>query len=181
VIDAEFVIGWKIGSQARGQKPWLAISAFHPTLENQDGRHPVDRFGALFDGKFGCAKQAAGFSGGEALVPEMNGELEMLAQVLGEGLDFFGLCAFGSAHAQGKADDDFPHVILTDDAVQVSEVAALVLTLEGFEALGGDAERVGDGDADAAGTDVEAEDAARGRRFRGHEANYRVPQQQRIA
>src|SRR5579864_3655441 len=47
-------------------------------------------------------------------------------------------------------------------ALEVGEVVALVLALESFKTLGGDAEQVGDGEADAAGADIEAQNAAPG-------------------
>ena len=135
-------------------------ATFHPSLEDENGGHAVDRFAALFNGEVGLAEQAVGFGGGKALVPKMNWKLEMLAQVLGEGAYFFGLRALVAAHAKRKTDDNFLDVIFADDAVEMGEVVALVFAVERVETLRGDAEGVGDGDADAASADVEAEHAA---------------------
>lgn len=140
----------------------FCMPGFHPSLEDEDGGHAVDGFAALLDGEVGFAEETIGFGGGEALVPKVNGKVEALAKVVGEGVDFFGLNAFGTTHAERESNDDFFDVIFADDAVEELEIVFLVFAVEGFESLGGDAERIGDGDADAAGADVEAEDAGVG-------------------
>ena len=50
------------------------------------------------------------------------------------------------------------HVIIADYGAQLLEVCPLVAPLQGFDALSGDPQRVGDGHADAARSHVEAED-----------------------
>src|SRR5947208_16494774 len=90
----------------------------------------------------------------------MNWEAELVAEGFGEGAHLFGLRAFGAAHAEREADDDLFDFMFADYLLEGVEVVAFVLAMESFEALGGDAEGVGDGDADAAGADVEAKDAA---------------------
>jgi hypothetical protein len=71
------------------------------------------------------------------------------------------LDSFRPAHAQGQADDDLYHSIVLDYALKLGQVGALVLALQGFDALGGDSEGVGDGHAYAADANVEAEDSAK--------------------
>lgn len=131
--------------RARNERPSSPTSAFHPSLENQDGSHSIHRLASFFDGKLSRAQQAVGLGGGKALVPEMDRKAEALAQILGESPDFLRLDTRGTAHAQGQADDDFLNVVVANDAIKLSEVVALILALEGFEALGGDAERIRDG------------------------------------
>lgn len=80
----------------------------------------------------------------------------MLAKVLGEELDFLGLNPFRAAHAEGKADDNFFDIVFADKAPEKLEVVFLVLAMKCFEALRGDAEGIGDGNADAASSDIEA-------------------------
>src|SRR5271165_2423466 len=140
----------------------LGRTAFHPGLQNQDCGHAVDGLAAFLDGKFGLAQQAVGFGRGETFVPKMNGEAEAFLQVVGEGPHLFRLGSFRAAHAQRESDHDLPYIVVTNHALEVGEVVALVPALESFKTLGGDAEEIGDGDADAAGADVEAEYAAMG-------------------
>lgn len=120
----------------------FCMPGFHPSLEDEDGGHAVDGFAALLDGEVGFAEETIGFGGGEALVPKVNGKVEALAKVVGEGVDFFGLNAFGTTHAKRESNDDFFDVIFADDAVEELEIVFLVFAVEGFESLGGDAERI---------------------------------------
>lgn len=94
--------------------------------------------------------------GGKALVPKMDGQVKMAAEIFGESLHFVRTGAFGAAHAEGIADDDFGHVELVDHVGEGLKIGAFVAALEGFEALSGDAERVRDGESDAAAAHVEA-------------------------
>jgi hypothetical protein len=57
-------------------------------------------------------------------------------------------------------------VVLADEAGYGFEVGAEVGSVEGEEGLGGEAEGVGDGEADAAVADVEREGAGVGHRYR---------------
>ena len=132
----------------------------HPGLEDEDGGHAVYDLAAAFDRHFGFAEETVGFGGGEALVPEVDGELGALVQVVGEKAHFFGLGAFGATHAQGQADDDLFDFVLSDEVGEEFEVEALVLAAVGGQALRGDAEEVGDGEANGFRADVEAEEAA---------------------
>jgi hypothetical protein len=139
----------------------------HPVLQDQDGGHLVDDFATALDGHIGLPQQAVGLGGGEALVPKMDGEVEVTAQVFGEGLHFFCAGAFGSAHAEGVSDDDFGDAELVDNFGKSLKIGAFIAAVEGFDALGGDAERVGDGESDAARADVESQNAAADGRYSG--------------
>jgi hypothetical protein len=114
---------------------------------------------ALFYREVGFAEETVRFGRGEALVPEVNREFEMLPEVVGEGVNLFGLDPFSARHAKGEADDDFFHFVFADDAVEELEIVLAVLAVESFKALGGDAEGIGDCDSDPARADVEAENA----------------------
>lgn len=129
-------------------------------MEDEDGGEAVDDFAAALDAGVCGAEDALGFGGGEALVPEVDGEAEVLAQLLGEGGGFFGLATGVAGHVQRVAEDDLFDFELADDVVEGVEVVAAALAADGFEPLRGDAEGVGDGEADGAGAGVEAEDAA---------------------
>ena len=133
---------------------------FHPSLEDQDRGHAVHGLTALFDRQVRFPEEPVGLCRREAFVPEMNWQAEFLAEVFRESTHLFGLRSLGAAHAQGEADHDFLDVEIANHAPQVFEVIAFVLTLKGFESLGCDSKRIGDRDADTAGTDVECQNAA---------------------
>jgi len=109
------------------------------------------------------AEEGVGVVGGEALVEEMVGEGGVcFAEGVGEGEGFEGLGARGTVRVEGIADEEGIDVVLADEAGDGFEVGAEIGTVEGEERLGGEAEGVGDGEADALVADVEREDAWRG-------------------
>jgi len=89
----------------------------------------------------------------------MDGQAEMRVQIVGEGAHLFRLRAFGSAQAQGQANHDLTDFILRQHLAKGFQIAALVLTLDGVQALRGDAERIGDGHANAFRADIEGQDS----------------------
>src|SRR5215472_14315695 len=88
----------------------------------------------------------------------MDRDFELFAEILGKTMDFLRLGAFDTAHAEWEANDNLLHLLLANDAMKVSEIILLILAMKCFQALSGDAERVGNGDADAPRAHVEAED-----------------------
>jgi len=108
-------------------------------------------------------EMAVGFGGGEALVPKVDGEVEFGAEGVGEGLGAGGLGALVAGHVEGVADDGFGDGgVLAKDARDGFEVVAEFGAVQGEEGLGGVAELVGEGEADAAIAYVEAENAGFG-------------------
>jgi len=89
----------------------------------------------------------------------MDGNPELILKQLGKLPHLGRLRAFGATQAKGQADDDFLNLILGQQPSQRFQIAALVLPLERLEALGSDAERVGDRDPDPFGADIQGEDA----------------------
>lgn len=152
---------WGSGATRLWSKVLFALT-LHPALQDQDGGHPIDGLAPLFDREVGFAKEAVSFGGGEALVPEMDGKFEVFAEILGKRLNLSGLDAFSPGHAERQADDDFFHVVVANDAMKKREIVFLVLAMQRIQALGSDSERIGDGYADAACSDIEAEDASGG-------------------
>lgn len=128
-------------------------------MQDQDCGHAIHGAGALFDREIELAEEAVGLAGAEAFVPQVDGQGELLAQIFGEELHFPGLNPFSTTQAQGVSDDDFGDFVLADDCFQACKVRPLIFAANGFEALSGDAERVGNGKADRPGAYVEAEDA----------------------
>jgi len=102
--------------------------------------------------------------GGVTLVEEEVSESGVsLLEGLGEGVGLGGLGAGAAVGVERVADDQDFDLVLADEAGDGLEVGAEVgfggRTVEGEERLRGEAEGVGDGEADAAIADVEREDA----------------------
>lgn len=84
-----------------------------------------------------------------------------LAKLGGECLGLCRLRACGAVGVERVADDEDFDVVLADEAGDGLEVGAERGAVEGEERLRGEAEGVGDGEADAAVANVEREDAMR--------------------
>ena len=115
----------------------LLSATFHPSLQDQDGGHAVNRLPALFNGKLRLAEQTVGFGRGEPLVPKVDRQFEVPPEFLGKGVDLLCLSAFGPAHPKWKSDHDFFHIELPDHPVKVSEIISFVLPTQCFQALSG--------------------------------------------
>jgi hypothetical protein len=144
-------------------------------LEEEGGGDLVDDVFAIEAGGMaggsgsvaGEIEEGVGVVGGEALVEEMDGEVGVglagcFRQGLGEGLGFGGLGAEAAVGVEGVADEEDFDVVLADEAGDGLEVGAESGAVEGEEGLGGEAEGVGDGEADAAVAYVERESAGMG-------------------
>lgn len=136
-----------------------AAPRVHPALQDQHRGHLVDDLAAPLDGHIGFAQQTVGLGGAQALVPEVDGQLEALAQFFREALHLFGLDPLGSAHAEGIAHDDFSDLVFADHLFQLGEIEALVLPVEGLNTLSGDAQQVRDGQADSLRANVQAQNS----------------------
>jgi len=94
-------------------------------------------------------QMSVGLRGGEALVPQVDGQGKSGAQGLGEGLGSFGLGAKVAGHVQRVADDDGRAAELAEEAAEGFQVLFVVFADEGEHGLSGEAQLVRDGDADA--------------------------------
>ena len=137
-------------------------------FEEQGGGDLVDdvlavEAGGMAGGAGGVAgevEEGVGVVGGETLVEKMVGEGGVsVVQGLGEGLGFGGLGAGGAVGVERVADEEDFDVVLADEAGDGFEVGAEGGAVEGEEGLGGETERVGDGETDAAVANVERESA----------------------
>lgn len=147
----------------------LFSAAFHPSLQDQDGGHAVDRLASFLNRKIGLTQQAVGFDGRKALVPEMDRQLEVLAEILRKRLNLLGLDAFSARHPQRETNHDLRDSVVANYPVEKRKVIFLVLAVQRFKALGGDTEWVRDRDTNAARSDIKAEDAMdRTARIRRH-------------
>ena len=132
-------------------------------LEEKSGGDLVDdvfavETGGAAGGAGGVAgeiEEGVGVVGGEALVEEMVGESGVrLLEGLGEGLGFGGLGAGRAVGVEGIADEEDFDLVLADEAGDGFKVGAEGGAVEGEERLGGETERVCDGETNAAVADV---------------------------
>ena len=118
----------------------------------------IDYSVVILAGMAGLVEDLMGFAGGEAFVPEMEGQAGEGGEFSGEGLGFGGLTALVAGEMDGIADDDGCNGEAPAETGQRAQVFAVVVTaLDGEHGLRREAELIGDGDADAAVADVEAE------------------------
>lgn len=129
------------------------------TLQNQHRSDLVDDFPMFREGASGGVQVPMGLGRGEALIPEVNGEREGLAEGLGKEVGFGGLRADIAGHIEGVADDDGGAAEFALQAAEGFEVLTHVFADKGENRLGGEAEFVGDSDADAAVSEIEAQEA----------------------
>ena len=108
----------------------------------------------------GEIEKGMGVVGGEALVEQVVSEGGVgFLEGMGEGLGLGRLRAGCAVGVEGVADDQGFDFVLADEAGDRFEVGAEGGAVEGEEGLGGEAERVSDGETDAAVADVEREGA----------------------
>ena len=117
-------------------------------------------------------EEGVGVVGGEALVEEVEGEggvrwADEFKQGVGEGRGLGGLRAWGAVGVEGVADEEGFYFVLADEAGDGFEVGAEMGAMEGEERLRGEAEGVGDGEADALVAYVKGEDAGWRRGWHG--------------
>lgn len=120
-------------------------------------------------GAAGGVEVAVGLGGGKSLIPKMNGEGKGIAEGGGELLGAAGLGAEVAGEVEGIAEDDGGAVEFAEEAAEGFEILAGIFADEGEHGLGGKAELIRDGDADAASAEIEAEEARR------HPSCYREP------
>jgi hypothetical protein len=110
----------------------------------------------------GGVKQSVGLLGSVALVEQMVGERGMrFSEGSGEGLCFGGLRAGCAVCVERVSDDEDFDAVLADEAGDGFEVGTERSAVDREERLRDQAERVGDGETDAAVANVEREDAGR--------------------
>ena len=97
---------------------------------------------------------AMGLGGGEALIPQVDGQREGLAKNAGEGLGAEGLGADVSGKVEWVTDDDLRAAEFAKEAAEGSEVLLLILPHEGEDRLRCEAQLIGDGDANAARAEI---------------------------
>jgi hypothetical protein len=139
------------------------VPGVEEALQNQHGSDLVDDLAVGFAGAAGGVEMAVGFGGGEAFVPEVDGESEGFAEDFGKNLGSGGLGAEVAGKVEGIAQDDGGAVEFPEQSGEGLEILTEVAADEGEHRLGGEAQLVGDGNADTASAIIESEQA------RGHQ------------
>jgi hypothetical protein len=125
-------------------------------LQYQYGSHLVDHLTVTGKGAAGGMEVAMGFGRGEALVPQVHGERKGVSEGICEGLGFGGLGADVAGHVKRVAEDDRCAPILAEETAEGFEVGFDVFAHQSQNRLGGEPQLVGDGDPDAARSEIEA-------------------------
>ncbi len=165
------------GLRNRRKEGDAATLRVEPALQNKGGGELVDfAAGSLARVVAGGLEGGVRLGGGEALVPEMNGEAGAVGgsvfrgvfvplgrrfgderlEFIDKAMDALGLAAAISGEVQRIADDDAGAVVTACQSEDGALIAAGLGALDSEERLR-NAERIGERDTDAAGTDIEAE------------------------
>jgi len=131
-------------------------------LEDELGGDLVDDFAAVLYVAAGFVEGALGGDGGEAFVPELDGQMGAFFQRLGELADPTRLPALGAAHVDGVAEEDEADFAFADELLQEIQDRAYAGADEVWKALRCDAEGIADGQPDAALAQIEGEDTVKG-------------------
>jgi hypothetical protein len=159
------------GSGVRREEGYGAALRVQPALQDDGGGKLVEFMTADVAVCWiitGSLERGMSFGGGEALVPEVDGEGWLVRGLCNERLELFdeemdapGLAAGISGEVQRVSDDNAGAAMAAGEAEDGALVAAGLRALEGKQRLR-DAQGIGERDADAAGADVEAEPGLRG-------------------
>jgi hypothetical protein len=162
------------GLRNRREEGDAATLRVEPALQDEGGGELVDfAAGSLARVVAGSFESGVCLGGGEALVPEMNGEpgavcgrgvFALLAGGLGKerlefidkAMDALGLAAAISGEVQRIANDNTGAVVTACEPEDGALIAAGLGALDGEQRLR-NAEGIGERDTDAAGADIEAE------------------------
>jgi len=165
------------GLRNRRQEGDAATLRVEPALQDEGGGELVDfAAGSLARVVAGGFQGGMSLCGGEALVPEMNGEAGAVRggvfrgifvspgwrfgderlEFIDKAVDAVGLPAAISGEVQRIADDDAGAVVTACEPEDGALITARLSALDGEERLR-NAKRIGERDTDSAGADIEAE------------------------
>jgi hypothetical protein len=129
-------------------------------LQDESGRDLVYHLPVLLARVPGFIEDLVSFVGGEPLIAEMDGHAGKFTEFGGEGPGFDGLRAFCPVQMEGISHHDSGHAEAAGQARQRAKVfSPVAATMEGENGLRGESQFIGDGNANAAVTDVESEHA----------------------
>ena len=177
--DFEALAAELAGGHGHGRCPFMSMvsvrayrgaprHAVERTLEDVGGRHLVDDLAAALAAGIGVDQRAGDGGGRQALVPEEYGQRGQLAEVAGEGAGRLDARALGAVHVERQAEHQAGDGVLRRGFEQLLRVGRELRALNGEKRRGDPPARVGQGQADGLGAEVEAEQRA-GRRQGGRE------------
>mgnify|MGYP001551720941 CR=1 FL=1 len=126
------------------------------TLQYQYGSHLIDDLAVSGKGAASGVEVAMGFGGGQPLVPEVHGQGESSAQSVREDLSLRRLGADVAGHVERMAEDDGGAVVSAKQAAEGFQVGFRIFPHQGQDRLRGQAELIGDGNTDAAISEIES-------------------------
>ncbi len=140
-------------------------------MQDEDGGDLVDDIFSVARAAADGVEMAVGLGGTEALIPQVNGQLKFGAQAVGEFFRREGARASVAGEMNRPSNDNRRAGVASQQAAQRAQIVARIGVDDGEQRLCGQAELIGDGNADAARAVIEAENARdglrRGRRGRG--------------
>ncbi len=157
--------GFRVGGKCAPSSG--VVAGLHPVLQNENGGYLIDQELAFLTGSASLPFAAAGvqktvsFDRGEAFVDKVYGQAAASGEIRGEGLNLCGPRTGFTVHVQRIADHNFSDGLTATEAEEVAHVFAGALSPKRKKGLGGVAEGIGKGDADADLADVEGKDAGR--------------------
>lgn len=135
-----------------------------PVLQDEYGGDLVNDFfpvaGATADG----IEMAVGLGGTQPFIPEVHRQVKFSAKAVGKFLRREGARAAIAGEMDRPSNDNLRAGIATQQATERTQIAPRIGMNKGKQGLGGQAELVGDGDADALRTMVETENPWHGLR-----------------
>lgn len=131
------------------------------TLQYQYGSHLIDHLAVPGKGAPGGVEVAMGFGRSQALVPQVDGQREGGAEGVRERLGSLCLGADVTGHIQRVTEDDGRALVFAEEAGEGLQVGFDIFAHQSQNRLGGESQLVGDGDTDAASSEIEAEKARR--------------------
>src|ERR1700729_4213834 len=102
----------------------------HPPLQNKNRSHPVHSLAALLDRQLRLPQKTVRLRRRQPLIPQMNRQTKLLAQLLGKPPHLLRLRPLSAAHAQRQSDDDLGDLIRPNHAPQVLKIVALISPLQ---------------------------------------------------
>jgi hypothetical protein len=144
---------------------WVCVSppVVEKALEDEGGGYLVDDGAMLRSGSASLIQNVVRFAGGEALVPQVDGQAREFGETGGKGLGFGGLGTGRAGQMKRVADHNSGDVEAAGEAGERTHVfTGIAAPLKGEHGLRSEPQLVGERDTNAAIADVETEEAGLG-------------------
>jgi len=140
----------------------LRAASIQKALQDDDRGNLIHHFAMFRSRPTRLIQNAMRFAGGQPLIPQVHRQFGFVGQQFGEGLGFLGLAALFPRKMQRVANDNLLAVVSAGESGQRPEILARLLADQGQSRLRGQAETVGNGDADATVSDIQSEETRYG-------------------